>query len=134
MTLEYAIITQPDIASCITTEYQNMALQYDRILRQRQIPMNKSDMTWNWSFSTSCESPKKVSWFRLKRKSRTNETQASFTIQRYKRSQLLLKARTTMCTPRACDRLSNMMKSVSIPPKESREMPMPVRFKTIKTL
>ena len=33
--LEYEFVTQSDLASRIVTEYQNMALQYDRILRHR---------------------------------------------------------------------------------------------------
>ena len=33
-------------------EYQSMALLYDRAVRDRQIPMNKSDTTWSWSFNT----------------------------------------------------------------------------------
>ena len=37
-----------------------MALVYDRILRHRQIPVNKSDMTWNWSFNTPCKSLKGI--------------------------------------------------------------------------
>ena len=32
--LEYEIITQPGIASRITTKYQSMVLFYDRVLRQ----------------------------------------------------------------------------------------------------
>ena len=56
--LEYEIVTHPDLASRIVTEYQNMALQYDRILRQRQIGVNKSDTIWNWSFKTPCKSLK----------------------------------------------------------------------------
>ena len=45
MALEYEIVTQPDIASCLATEYQSMVLFYDRVLRHRQIPVNKSDTT-----------------------------------------------------------------------------------------
>ena len=52
ISLEYKIVTQPDLARSIRSEYQNMALLYDRILRHRQIPVNKSDATWNWSFNT----------------------------------------------------------------------------------
>ena len=37
-----------------------MALLYDRILRHRQISVNKSDMTWNWSFNTPCKSLKGI--------------------------------------------------------------------------
>ena len=41
--LEYEIITQPDIASRIPTEYKNMAV-------------SKSDTTWNWSCNMPCKS------------------------------------------------------------------------------
>ena len=37
-----------------------MALPYDRILRQSQLPVNKSDTTWNWSFNESCKSLKGI--------------------------------------------------------------------------
>ena len=37
-----------------------MALLYDRILRHRQIQVNKSDTTWNWSFNTPCKSLKGI--------------------------------------------------------------------------
>ena len=37
-----------------------MALLYDRVLRQRQIKVNKSDTTWNWSFNTPCKSLKGI--------------------------------------------------------------------------
>ena len=60
ISLEYEIVTQPDLASRISTKYQNMALQYDRILRHRQIQANKSDTTWNWSFNTPCKSLKVI--------------------------------------------------------------------------
>ena len=33
-----------------------MVLLYDRIPRHRQIPVNKSDTTWNWTFNTPCKS------------------------------------------------------------------------------
>ena len=60
MSLEYEIVTQLDLASRIATEYQNMALQYDRILRHKQIGMNKSDTIWNWPFNTPCKSLKGI--------------------------------------------------------------------------
>ena len=60
MALEYEIVTQPYIASRIRTGYQNMALQYDRILRHRKIIVNKSDMMWNWSFNMPCKSLKRI--------------------------------------------------------------------------
>ena len=44
ISLEYEIVTQPDLARSIRSEYQHMALLYDRILRHRQISVNKSDI------------------------------------------------------------------------------------------
>ena len=35
ISLEYEIATQPDLTRSIRSEYQNMALLYDRILRQK---------------------------------------------------------------------------------------------------
>ena len=60
ISLEYEIVTQTTLARSITTEYQNMALLYNRILRHRQIPVNKSNTTWNWSFNTPCKSLKGI--------------------------------------------------------------------------
>ena len=37
-----------------------MALLYDRILRHRQISVNKSDTVWNWSFNIPCKSLKGI--------------------------------------------------------------------------
>ena len=47
ISLEYEIVTNSTLTRFITTEYQNMALLYDRILRHRQISVYKSDTTWN---------------------------------------------------------------------------------------
>ena len=60
ISLEYEIVTQPDLASRFSTEYQNMALQYDRILRHRQIRVDKLDTTWNWLFNTPRKSLKAI--------------------------------------------------------------------------
>ena len=60
ISLEYEIVTQPDLTRTIRSEYQRMALLYDRILRHRQLAVNKSDMTWNWSFNTRCKSLKGI--------------------------------------------------------------------------
>ena len=43
ISLEYEIITQPDFTRSIRSEYQSMALLYDRILRHRQLAVNKPD-------------------------------------------------------------------------------------------
>ena len=60
ITLEYEMVTQQDLASRIATRYQSMALKCDRILRHRQIPVNKSDTTWNWSLNMPCKSLKSI--------------------------------------------------------------------------
>ena len=60
ISLEYEIVTQPALARSISDEYQNMALLYDRVLRHRQIKVNKSDTTWNWSFNMPCKSLKGI--------------------------------------------------------------------------
>ena len=60
ISLEYEIVTQPNLARSIRSEYQSMALLYDRILRHRQLAVNKSDTTWNWSFNTPCKSLKGI--------------------------------------------------------------------------
>ena len=48
MFLEYEIVMQPDIARHIAMEYQSMALPYDTVLRDRQIPVDKLDTKWSW--------------------------------------------------------------------------------------
>ena len=60
ISLEYEIVTQPVLSKSIADEYQNMALLYDRILRHRKIPVNKSDTAWNWSFNMPCKSLKSI--------------------------------------------------------------------------
>ena len=51
ISLEYEIVTQPTLARSIKAEYDEMVLLYDRVLRHKKIPVNKSDTTWNWSFN-----------------------------------------------------------------------------------
>ena len=60
ISLEYEIVTQPGLARSIRSEYQSMALLYDRILRHRQLAVNKSDTMWNWSFNMPCKSLKGI--------------------------------------------------------------------------
>ena len=56
ISLEYEIVTQPDLTRSIRSKYRSMALVYDRIHRHRQISVNKSDTVWNWSFYMPCKS------------------------------------------------------------------------------
>ena len=57
---EYEIVTQLDLARSIRSEYQHMALLYDRVLRHRKIIVNKSDAVWNWAFNMPCKSMKGI--------------------------------------------------------------------------
>ena len=59
ISLEYEIATQPDLTRSIRSEYEHMALLYDRILRQKII-VNKKDTVWNWAFNTPCKSLKGI--------------------------------------------------------------------------
>ena len=54
ISLEYEVATQPDLTTSIRSEYQHMALLYDRILRYRTIIVNKSYTVWNWAFNMPC--------------------------------------------------------------------------------
>ena len=58
--MEYEIVSQPNLVRDIRSEYQSMALLYDRILRHRRVKVNKSDTAWNWSFNTPCKSLKAI--------------------------------------------------------------------------
>ena len=60
ISLEYEIVTQPDLVRSIRSEYQSMALFYDRIFRHRKIIVNKSDTVWNWAFNMACKSLKGI--------------------------------------------------------------------------
>ena len=51
ISLEYDIVTQPDLARSIKDEYDKMVLLYDRVIQHSQIAVNKSDTKWNWSFN-----------------------------------------------------------------------------------
>ena len=60
ISLEYEIVTQPNLTRSIRSEYQHMALLYDRILKHRKITVNKSDTVWNWVFNMPCKSLKGI--------------------------------------------------------------------------
>ena len=52
--------TQLDLSRSIRSEYEHMALLYDRILRHRKIIVNKSDTVWSWAFNMPCKSLKGI--------------------------------------------------------------------------
>ena len=60
ISLEYEIVTQPDLTRSVKAEYDEMVLYYDRILRHRKIIVNKSDTVWNWAFNMPCKSLKGI--------------------------------------------------------------------------
>ena len=60
ISIEYEIITQTNLARFTRSEYDEMVLYYDRILRHRKIIVNKSDTMWNWTFNTPCKSLKGI--------------------------------------------------------------------------
>ena len=60
ISLEYEIVTQPNLMRHISDEYQSMVLLYDRILRHKQISVNKKDTIWNWTFNMPCKSLKGI--------------------------------------------------------------------------
>ena len=55
ISLEYDIVTQPNLARDIRSEYDEMVLLYDRVIQHSQIPVNKSDTQCNWSFNETCK-------------------------------------------------------------------------------
>ena len=60
ISLEYEIVTQPDLARSIRSDYDEMVLYYDRILRHRKIIVNNNDTIWNWTFNMPCKSFKGI--------------------------------------------------------------------------
>ena len=60
ISLEYDIVTQPELARSIRSEYNKMVLLYDGVIQHSQIPVNKSDTKWNWSFNDTCKSLKGI--------------------------------------------------------------------------
>ena len=91
ISLEYEITTQPDLARSIRSEYQHMALLYDRILRHRKIIVNKSDTVWNWAFNMPCKSLKGILVLFEKEQSYTQDT-SKFYNPKYKKSLSLWRA------------------------------------------
>ena len=51
ISLEYDIVTELELARSIRSENDKMVLLYDRVIQHSQIPVNKKDTKWNWSFN-----------------------------------------------------------------------------------
>ena len=54
------LLLKPELARSIRSEYDKMVLLYDRVIQRSQIPVNKSDTKWNWSFNDTCKSLKGI--------------------------------------------------------------------------
>ena len=60
ISLEYDIVTQPELALSMRSEYNKMVLLFDRVIQHSQIPVNKLNTKWNWSFNETCKSLKGI--------------------------------------------------------------------------
>ena len=57
---EYDIVTQPKVTRSVRSQYDKMVLLYNRVIQHSQIPVNKSETKWNWSFNETCKSLKGI--------------------------------------------------------------------------
>ena len=55
ISLEYDIVTQPELTCSVRSEYDKMVLLFDRVIQHSQIPVNRLDTKWNWSFNETCK-------------------------------------------------------------------------------
>ena len=61
ISLEYEIVTQPELARMIANQYNGrLAILYDRIMRRRKIRRDKSNTLWNINLNVSARSMKAV--------------------------------------------------------------------------
>ena len=61
ISLEYEIVTQPELARMIASQYNGrLAILFDRILRHRKISRDKSDTLWNINLNVTARSMKGV--------------------------------------------------------------------------
>ena len=71
ISLEFDTITNASLASQIRTEYMKMSILYDRILRARIIPLDKSDTSFSIDINSPSESLKGVLLIFTKERSAT---------------------------------------------------------------
>jgi hypothetical protein len=61
ISLEFDSVTEQELARMIGTEYNNkLVILYDRILRHRVVPKNKSDTVWNINLNVPAKSMKGI--------------------------------------------------------------------------
>ena len=95
----------------IRSEYQSMALLYDRILRQ--ISVNKSDTMWNWSFNTPCKSLKGIMVLFEEEKSYVRDM-SKFYNPKIQKVFVTIEGKPNQLYSQGRDYLSNMMRLVNI--------------------
>ena len=105
ISLEYEIVTHPNLARCVSDKYQNMALPYDRILRHSRTRVNKLDTIWNWPFNTPCKSLKGMLVLFEEEKSFAQDT-SKFYNPKIQTSQSRSKASPISYTLKECGHLS----------------------------
>ena len=130
ISLEYEITTQPDLARSIRSEYEHMALLYDRILRHRKIIVHKSDTVWNWAFNTPCKSLKGILVLFEEEQSYTQDT-SKFYNPKMQNVSVIVEGKPNQLYAQGMKCLSNMTRFVNISLKESRETMMLMKFKSI---
>ena len=100
-----------------------MALLYDRILRHRQIIVNKSDTIWNWSFNTPCKSLKAILVLFEEEKPYERDT-SKFYDPKIQEVSVNIEGKPNQLYAQGMKSLSNLMRSVNISLKGSRETMM----------
>ena len=130
LSLEYGIVTQPTLAKYISDEYQNMALLYDRVLRHRQIKVNKSDTTWNWSFNMPCKSLKGILVLFEEEKPYTRDT-SKFYNPKIQKVSVIVEGKPNQLYAQGMSCLSNMTRFANISLKESKRTTTLMRFRNI---
>ena len=124
ISLEYEIATQPNLERSIRSEYQHMALLYDRILRHRKIIVNKSDTVWNWVFNMPCKSLKGILVLFEEEQSYTRDT-SKFYNPKIQKVSVIVEGKPNQLYAQG------MRSFVNILLKESRETMMLMKFKSI---
>ena len=130
ISLEYEIVTQPDLARSIRSKYQHMALLYDRILRHRKIIFDKSDTVWYWAFNTPCKSLKGILVLFEEEKPYTWDT-SKFYNPKIQNVSVIVEGKPNQLYAQGMRFLSNMTRFANISLKESKKTTMLMKFKSI---
>ena len=130
ISLDYEIATQLDLMRSIRSEYQHMALLYDRILRHRKIIVNKKDTVWNWAFNTPCKSLKGILVLFEEEGSYIRDT-SKFYNPKIQKVSVIVEGKPNQLYTQGMRSFEQYDKIVNISLKESRETMMLMKFKSI---